>query len=198
MISASKDLYGLPGWTAPSRGLQTEGWEMESDELATHRWSLTLRGVAAILFGALILMLPDVTPDALILLFGSYVLFEGLCIVAAAVRDRSEHRSWGAALLRGLLSIVTGIIAFALPGPTDLALFGVIGVWAIVSGISETIAGMRLHRRFRARTQLVANGALSIAFGTLTILMPEAGALSLVRVTGAYATALGGLVLGAA
>ena len=171
---------------------------MEIDGLAATRRVLAWRGVAAIMFGAVTLVLPDVTLDALLLLFGTYVLIESVLHVAEGVRDRSEHRSWGLSVFRGLLSLAAGIVTFALPGPRELALLGVIGVWALASGISETVAAMRLDRPFGGVAPLVLNGVLSTAFGIVTILMPEVSALLLVWLIGAYAVAGGVLVLGAA
>ena len=140
--------------------------------------------------------MPGVTLAALILLFGGYALVEGVLNGTAAVRGRGDDQPWWARLLEGLVSIAAGIIAFAVPGLTALALLYVIAAWAIVTGALEIVAAIRLRRRITGEAWLALNGVLSIAFGALTILVPGAGALSLVWLIGAYAIAFGALLLG--
>ena len=80
-----------------------------------------MRGVAAIIFGVLTLLLPGVTLAGLILLFGCYAIVEGVFNVIAAVRGRGEEPAWWA-LVAGLVSIAAGVVTFLRPGLTELAL----------------------------------------------------------------------------
>ena len=47
-------------------------------ELARNWWTLALRGLAAIVFGVVAWIWPDLTVTALVLLFGAYALVDGL------------------------------------------------------------------------------------------------------------------------
>src|SRR5882724_1870977 len=169
---------------------------MDVDTLAKNWWAVGLRGLAAILFGALTFSLPPVTLAALVLLFGAYALVGGGLSVIAAIRGRGQAEPWWALLLGGLVSISAGIVTFVLPGLTELALLYMIAAWAIITGILEIVAALPLRRRLKGETWLVLNGARSIAFGVLTILMPGAGALSVAWLIGAYAVVVGALLLG--
>jgi len=169
---------------------------MNIDSLAKNWWALALRGVAAIVFGALAFVLPGVTLAALILLFGGYALVEGVLNLIAAVRGRGDDQPWWALLLEGLVSIAAGIAAFVVPGLTALAMLYMIAAWAIVTGVLEIVAAVRLRRRITGEAWLALNGVLSIAFGVLTMLVPGAGALSLVWLIGAYGIIFGALLLG--
>src|SRR3989442_15139521 len=169
---------------------------MDIDSLARNWWALALRGVAAMIFGVLAFVLPGVTLAVLVLLFGGYALVEGVLNVIAAVRGRGDDQPWWALLLEGLVSIAAGIVAFVVPGVTELALLYIIAAWAIVTGALEIVAAIRLRRRITGEAWLVLNGILSIVFGALTMLAPGAGALSLVWVIGAYAIGFRALLLG--
>ena len=120
-------------------GMATET-SIDMERLAKSWWALAIRGVAAIIFGVLTLLLPGVTLAVLILLFGSYAIVEGAVNVIAAVRGRGEERAWWALLLAGLVSITAGVVTFLRPGLTELALLYVIAAWAVVTGVLEIAA----------------------------------------------------------
>jgi len=170
--------------------------DMNIDGLARNWWALALRGVAAIIFGVLAFVLPGVTLAVLILLFGGYALVTGVLNVLAAVRGRGDDQPWWVLLFEGLLGVAAGIVAFALPGLTELALIYVIAAWAILTGVLQIAAAIGLRRRITGEAWLALNGILSIVFGVLTMLAPGAGALSLVWLIGAYAIGFGILQLG--
>ena len=175
-------------------GMATET-SIDMERLAKSWWALAIRGVAAIIFGVLTLLLPGVTLAVLILLFGSYAIVEGAVNVIAAVRGRGEERAWWALLLAGLVSITAGVVTFLRPGLTELALLYVIAAWAVVTGVLEIAAAIRLRRRIRSEAWLGLNGILSIVFGVLTMLIPGGGALTIVWLIGAYAILFGSLLL---
>lgn len=171
---------------------------MDIESLARNWWMLALRGAAAIVFGILTLLMPGVSLAALILLFGSYALVDGIFNVVAAVRRRSGDQPWWALLLEGLVSIGAGIVTFALPGLTALVLLYVIAAWAIVTGVLEVVAAVRLRKQITGEWWLAASGVLSVVFGVLLMIWPGPGALALVIWIGAYAVVFGGLLLGLA
>jgi uncharacterized membrane protein HdeD (DUF308 family) len=189
----SRKLLGVAG-TAEA-GMAAEA-SIDMERLAKSWWALAMRGVAAIIFGFLTLLLPGVTLAVLILLFGSYAIVEGVFNVIAAVRGRGEERVWWARLLGGLVSITAGVVTFLRPGLTELALLYVIAAWAVVTGALEIAAAIRLRRRIRSGVRLGLNGLLSIVFGVLTMLIPGGGALTIVWLIGGYAILFGGLLLG--
>jgi uncharacterized membrane protein HdeD (DUF308 family) len=68
--------------------------------LARNWWILTIRGVAAILFGIAAFVWPDITLVVLVLLFGAYALVFGviLLVLAFRLRGRRETFDHGAAV----------------------------------------------------------------------------------------------------
>jgi uncharacterized membrane protein HdeD (DUF308 family) len=171
---------------------------MDLTALSRNWWAIAIRGVAAIVFGILAFVWPGITLAALILLFGAYAVVDGIFTLIAALRggDRDRHRGW--LVLEGVVSIGAGIVAFAWPGLTALALVFVIAAWAIVTGVLEIVAAVRLRKHIRNEWWLVLGGVLSVAFGVLLLVAPAVGALALVFWIGAYAILFGALLLGLA
>jgi uncharacterized membrane protein HdeD (DUF308 family) len=102
---------------------------------------------------------------------------------------------WWIPLLLGLCTIAAGLIAVAAPGVTALVLIAVMGANAIVTGVLDIIAWVRLKRRGRRQWLLLFIGILSALFGVFVLVVPGAGALALVWMIGTYAIVTGALLL---
>jgi uncharacterized membrane protein HdeD (DUF308 family) len=158
--------------------------------------SVALRGAAAVLFGLLALVWPDLTVGALVLLFGAYALVDGVSLLAAVVTGDPEARAHRAAFLfEGIVGVAAGILTFVWPGITALALLYVIAAWAVVTGAFEIAAAIRLRREISHEWLLGLSGALSILFGIVLVITPGAGALVITWVIGWYALISGVLLL---
>jgi uncharacterized membrane protein HdeD (DUF308 family) len=156
--------------------------------LTANWWALALRGLVAVLFGLLTFFLPGITLVTLVLLFGAYSLVDGAFNVVAFFRAASHH--W-ALLIEGVIGIIAGVITFAWPAITAIALLYVIAFWAILTGIFEIIAGIRLRKVITHEWLLLVMGVLSFLFGLLILFAPGAGALAIVLWIGAYALVFG-------
>jgi uncharacterized membrane protein HdeD (DUF308 family) len=180
------------------RPISQQEAHMDMMALARNWWALAIRGVAAIIFGLLALLLPGVTLAALILLFAAYALVDGIFNLVAALRGHTGERPRWLLTVEGLASIAAGIVAFALPGLTALVLVYVIAVWALITGVLEVVAAIRLRDEIPNEWWLVASGVLSVVFGLLLVIAPGAGVLALVLWVGAYAIVFGALLIGLA
>lgn len=172
---------------------------MDMTGLARNWWALAIRGAAAIIFGLLTFVLPGVTLAVLLILFGAYAIVDGIFNLLAAFRGgRAGERPRWLLGLEGLVSIAAGIVAFAMPGLTALVLVYVIATWAVITGVLEIVAAIRLRQEISNEWWLVASGVLSVIFGLLLFAAPGAGALALVFWIGAYAIVFGALLVGLA
>jgi uncharacterized membrane protein HdeD (DUF308 family) len=62
----------------------------DPDERATGRGTFILRGVLAIAFGVVALVSPPATIAALVLLFGTWALVDGVFLITGAIQDRTR------------------------------------------------------------------------------------------------------------
>jgi uncharacterized membrane protein HdeD (DUF308 family) len=150
-------------------------------------WVVALRGILAILFGVIALVYPGITLLSLVLVFGAYALVDGVFAIVSAIGHRGREAAWY--VLEGILGIAVGIATFFYPGITGQALVYLIGLWAILTGIFEVVAGFELPI---SRDWLLAlAGALSIIFGVLVFFHPGSGALAIVSLIGVFALVFG-------
>ncbi len=163
--------------------------------LARRWWLIALRGVAAIVFGILALMLPGITLATLIILFGAYAFVDGVFAVIHAIGGGDESESVWLLLLEGLLGIGVGLITFFEPGLTAIALLFYIAAWNLATGVLEIAAAVRLRKQVTGEFWLLIGGLFSILFAIILMVRPGAGALALVWVIGIYAMVFGILLL---
>ncbi|MBI5670155.1 MAG: HdeD family acid-resistance protein [Chloroflexi bacterium] len=158
--------------------------------MTSNWWSLLLRGLAAIVFGILVIAFPGAALSTFVILFAAYALVDGVFTIIAAIRNRQQER-WWVHLLEGIVSVIAGILAIAYPGITALVMLYIIAFWAILTGVFEIWAAIQLRREIEGEFWLGLGGALSILFGVLLILFPGTGILTVLWLVAGYAIAFG-------
>lgn len=166
------------------------------DVLTRYWWAVVLRGAAAVLFGLVALIWPGVTVIVLVALFGAYALVDGIIALGTAIVGGNENRSqrtWQ--IVEGIAGVLIGIMTFAWPDITALVLLWLIAAWALVTGVPEIVAAIRLRREIEGEWLLILGGALSVLFGIALMVWPAAGALTVVFLIGFYAIVFGAALL---
>ncbi|MEE7485586.1 HdeD family acid-resistance protein [Methylobacterium oryzae CBMB20] len=165
-----------------------------SAALARNWWLVALRGVIAILFGAVAFIAPGAFVLSLVLFFAAYMLVDGVVAVIGAVRAAQRHERWGFLLLEGLVDIVVGVAAVLVPAAAVWAFVLLLAAWALVTGGLMIAAAFRLHLHY-GRWWLVLGGVVSILFGLALLINPGMSALVLTWWIGSYTFAFGILLL---
>ena len=105
-------------------------------------------------------------------------------------------QNWGAFVLRGILALAIGVLAFVTPVPTLAALIFVFAAYAFVDGIFAIAYGVGAPGG--PRWLLVIAGILGIAIGTYTVVSPQVTAVALVLFIGSFAIVRGVAEVGTA
>ncbi|WP_427788834.1 HdeD family acid-resistance protein [Brevundimonas diminuta] len=157
-------------------------------------WLLLLRGIAAVAFGVVTFIWPQISLLTLIMVYGIYAFADGVLALVAAIRGGGMVPRWWLALA-GVVSILTAIVVFAWPDLTALVLVYMIGFWSILRGALEIIGAIRLRNEIANEWSLGAAGALSVIFGLILVFMPGAGAIGLLWLIATWAVLFGLLLI---
>jgi len=168
---------------------------LDADILARNWLSVVLRGVAAVLFGLLALLLPGFSLLVLVFAFAGYALIDGVLAISSAVRQRRRDVPRRVYLLEGAFGLAVAVLTFLWPGLTLLSLLYVIAARALVAGVLQIVAALHLRKVITTEWLMAASGALSILLALLLVLWPGAGLLTMALWIGAYALLFGAAFL---
>lgn len=148
-----------------------------------------ITGLLMIILGGLFIAEPGLSLASIILLLGIFVIVYGVALLVAGLMGRTESRGWSVAV--GVLAVIFGIVVFAWPGATSLAILYVFAAWALISGIADIAHAFAGGLSGGRRVWLVVIGLLGIAIGIVFFVHPVSGIIALLWLAGIYLIVLG-------
>jgi uncharacterized membrane protein HdeD (DUF308 family) len=100
-------------------------------------------------------------------------------------------RNWWVLLLRGIVAILFGILAFALPGISLASLILLFGAFCLADGLMAAWTAFSNRRQKENSWLLLIGGLVGIGVGLLTIFQPAVTALALLFYIAIWAIATG-------
>ena len=153
------------------------------------------RGIVSVIIGIIAFVWPGVTIGSLLGLFALFALIEGaMNLYLGLGRHLGRNLPWGQ-FLQGVFGIAAGLVTFLWPSVTAQLLIFFIGTWAIINGILQLVAAVRLRKIIRGEWLLALGGVLSILFGIVVIGRPGAALVGLSWSLGAFAFLSGVLLI---
>jgi uncharacterized membrane protein HdeD (DUF308 family) len=103
-------------------------------------------------------------------------------------------QNWALFVLRGILALLFGVVAFVAPGPTFAALIFVFAFYAIVDGVFAVTLGLAAPGG--PRWLLIIGGLIGVGIGIYTGFNPSITATALVILIGAFVLVRGAAEVG--
>ncbi len=100
-------------------------------------------------------------------------------------------RYWWAFIVRGILAIVLGVVAFVWPGITITALIIVFGIYAFIDGVFLLVKAIAGWKARDDRWLLLFEGLLGIGIGVITFFAPGVTAIVLLFYIAAWSLTTG-------
>lgn len=163
--------------------------------MASRWWMLIVRGAVATAFGGLTLASSSTNVQTLLVMWGTYAVFDGvLCVLLASQRDMDGH-PWGWLMVEGTVSLGTGLVALLSAEVTPLVLLSWIALRATLSGVAEIAEAFRVRDAIHGEWLLATCGVSSAAFGITMLIYRGAGAVAAASMIGFYALVCGALLI---
>jgi len=154
-------------------------------------WVYLLRGIFAVIFGILALWMPGPTFATLVIFFGAFMLVDGIFSTIAAFEAKGTVKGWGWLLFFGIIGILVGILTLINPFAAMPALIFLFAFWALMTGILEIAAAIRLRKQIKGEGWFIFAGIVTIIFAVLIMLNPLAGVIAISTFFGIYALVFG-------
>lgn len=153
-----------------------------ADELreATWGWWLALLiGLASVAAGVIVIAKPSNSLKTLAVIFGIFILLDGIIGLVGAIIGRTTNR--GLLTVLSVLSVVVGVLLVRHPLGGVRAVALLVGIWLIAAGIVRLVAAFEIpdHRLWRIAVALVLG-----IFGIVIVAEPHIGYTTLAVITG--------------
>lgn len=116
-------------------------------------------------------------------------------IVSDGTLCRDFCRNWIWVLLRGMLAIAFGVLAFLNPRVAGMSLVLLWGVYALAEGVVALVLAFRVRKAGRPIWPLVLMSVLGILAGVMAFVAPRMTGVALLLLIGAWAMVIGGLMI---
>ena len=100
-------------------------------------------GVLSVIVGFALLRAPFQSVEVMIFVLGIFWLVQGIMTFAAAFSVK-QGRNWGIAM--GILGILAGIVILVYPISSAIILAQIGGIWLIILGVMQIVAGYQLRK----------------------------------------------------
>jgi uncharacterized membrane protein HdeD (DUF308 family) len=106
------------------------------------RWLLALVGVVGIVLGIVVMRNPSETIAVIVLIAAIFWIITGLVDVFRGIGDGDlENRGW--VIAGGIIAVLAGAVVLLWPAASVLVLAIIAGVFFIIDGIMQIVAGFR-------------------------------------------------------
>lgn len=155
---------------------------MANEELreATWAWWLAaLIGIISIVAGVIVIAKPSNSLATLAVIFGIFILVDGIIELVGALSGHTQSRGLLAVL--GVISVIAGVLLIRHPLGGVRAVALLIGLWLIAAGLVRLVAAFEVpgNRLWRIAVALVLG-----IFGVVIVASPHIGYATLAVITG--------------
>ena len=159
----------------------------EGERMLARVWKIiAANGVAAILFGFVLVLWPDIGLTTIVAVVAVYALVRGVLSGLAAFLAPLPPAERGWLTLEAVAGTAIGIALLVWNDISAKALLYVVAAWAIAIGILMLVAAIQLPVSGGQRLLLALNGLVTGAFGAVMFIEPDVGAIAIVALIAAF------------
>lgn len=165
-------------------------------ELIIGMWSTLLwRGALSVVFGICAFVWPGNFMEVLVIVFGFYLLVDGIMAMWGAYIDKGEDRSRFLPIAIAFTTISIGLLALISPPVVIRYILLLIGIWNIYLGLLQIFTSFVLRRELQNSGWQAFAGVISILFGIAIAYYWWVGVVTLAWLIGIAAITTGLILL---
>jgi len=169
----------------------------EGERMLARAWkTIAANGVAAILFGFVLVLWPDIGLTTIVAVVAVYALVRGVLSGLAAFLAPLPQTERGWLILEAVAGTAIGIALLVWNDISAKALLYVVAAWAIGIGVLTLAAAFQAPLNAAGRLLLALNGLVAAAFGAVMFIEPDAGAIAIVALIAAFFIVIGVMQVG--
>jgi uncharacterized membrane protein HdeD (DUF308 family) len=157
---------------------------------------IAANGIAAIVFGFVLVLWPDIGLTTIVAVVAVYALVRGVLSAIAAFSAPIPRGERGWLLAEAVIGMAIGIALLVWSDISAKALLYVVAGWAIAIGVLMLVAAFELPLSGGQRLLLALNGLISGAFGAVMFIEPDVGAVAVVALIAAFFMVIGVMQVG--
>jgi uncharacterized membrane protein HdeD (DUF308 family) len=169
----------------------------EGERALAHAWkTIAANGIAAVLFGVVLVLWPDIGLTTIVVVVALYALVRAVLsgMAAFATPLPPTERRW--LLLEAVVGTAIGVALLVWHDISAEALLYVVAAWALVIGALMLGTAATAPLDGSTKLLLALNGIVSSAFGAVMFIEPDTGAVAIVALIAAYAIVIGVMQIG--
>lgn len=158
-------------------------------------WVIVIRAIVLIIFGLFAMIAPTYTALGILLMFGVYLIIDGIIDIFLGFGGIGEVRGWFWWVLKGLVAIGVGVFALMNIAITIEVTIMILGIAFILRGILEIIALFGHESTGGEKVLVFVAGILNILAGMVLMIDPFLGGEIYLWVVGLFSIIGGGVLL---
>jgi uncharacterized membrane protein HdeD (DUF308 family) len=169
----------------------------EGERTLARAWkTIAANGIAAILFGFVLVLWPDIGLTTIVTVVAVYALVRGVLSGLAAFLAPLPPGERGWLILEGVAGTAIGVVLLVWNDISAKGLLYVVAGWAIAIGIIMLVAAIQLPASGGQRLLLALNGLVTGAFGAVMFIEPDVGAIGIIALIATFMIVVGVMQVG--
>ena len=145
--------------------------------------SILISSVIAFILGLLMAVIPNISLQAIGIVFGIYIIIHGIALIALDFMAHNIYIPFHG-IMSGILSIIVGIILVAMPNVLATVFTLALGIWIILSSINIISIAISVRKGVSNWYLWLLVGIIDLICGIIILFNPFASSISIVVLGG--------------
>jgi uncharacterized membrane protein HdeD (DUF308 family) len=169
----------------------------EGERMLARAWKMiAANGIAAILFGFVLVLWPDIGLTTIVAVVAVCALVRAVLFGLTAFSAPLPRSERGWLTLEAVVGMAIGIALLVWNDISAQALLYVVAAWALAIGVLMLVAAIQAPLDWSAKLLLALNGIIAGAFGAVMFIEPDAGAVAIVALIATFMIVIGVVQIG--